>query len=168
MGDWVEDICKIFQEEIILYKKLLDLELEKRIAVNSADGKKLQEITKESYHLMVNTSELERVRMKTLEDIYKKENLEDTGGITLSDFLNKIDRESNFKLKSYATDLKSTVHKLKDAIIVNEKLIQTRQEILKKTVSEMQELNAETTYSPKAKIQSGANKAKSLVLDASV
>lgn len=168
MGDWVNELCKLFEEEITIYNRLLQLELEKREAVNSADGKLLQSLAKETYNLMVGASELERVRMKSIEDVYSKANLERSSeGITLTDFLNKIDRDSNFQLKTYATDLKSTVHKLKDAIIINEKLIQTRQDLLRKTVEEMQKSNADSTYSPRSNIKTGMVKSRSMVLDAS-
>jgi len=63
MGDWLEGICNLFQKEIELYGNLLTLELEKRKAVNSADGRVLQEITQRSYHFMVEASELERLRI---------------------------------------------------------------------------------------------------------
>jgi flagellar biosynthesis/type III secretory pathway chaperone len=168
MGDWVNELCKLFEQEIGLYNRLLQLELEKREAVNSANGKALQSLAKETYNLMVNASELERVRMNSIEDVYKKNNLE-TGsdGITLTDFLNKIDRNSNFQLKSFATELKTSVHKLKDAIIINEKLIQTRQNLLQKTIQEMQKAGSDTTYSPQTKTKSGITKSRALVLDAS-
>lgn len=169
MGDWVEELCQIFKQEIHLYNKLLELELEKRNAVNKGNGRSLHDLAKETYNLMVNTSELERVRMKSIEEVYRNHQFpKEEEGITLTDFLNKIDRDSNFKLKTYATELKSTVHKLKDAIVVNEKLIQTRQELLKKTVDEMQKMNMEVTYSPNNSRKSSGNKTKSLVLDASV
>ncbi|MCC5814310.1 MAG: flagellar protein FlgN [Leptospira sp.] len=168
MGDWVNELCKLFEQEIVLYNRLLQLELEKREAVNSANGKALQSLAKETYNLMVNASELERVRMNSIEEVYKKNNLE-TGsdGITLTDFLNKIDRDSNFQLKSFATELKTSVHKLKDAIIINEKLIQTRQNLLQKTIQEMQKAGSDTTYSPQTKSKSGITKSRALVLDAS-
>lgn len=169
MGDWVEELCTLFQKEISIYSELLVGELKKREAINTADGKALQDHAKNTYNLMVEASELERVRMKSIELVYSNNKLEQSSeGITLSDFLNKIDRDSNFKLKGYATELKTTVHKLKEAIVVNEKLILTRQDLLKKTVEEMQKINAGTeTYSPSAGTKNQAAKARSLVLNTS-
>jgi flagellar biosynthesis/type III secretory pathway chaperone len=169
MGDWLEDICKLFQKEIDLYGNLLTLELEKRKAVNSADGKSLQEITQKSYHYMVEASEIERLRMKAIEEIYKTQNFEPSvDKINLTDFLNKVDRDSNFKLKGYATELKSTVHRLKDAIILNDKLIQTRQGLLQKTVSEMQKIDNESTYTPAEQKKKPNTKVRALVLNTAV
>ncbi|MCZ8238943.1 MAG: flagellar protein FlgN [Leptospiraceae bacterium] len=169
MGDWLEGICNLFQKEIELYGNLLTLELEKRNAINSADGRALQEITQKSYHFMVEASELERLRMKTIEEIYKTQNLEPSiDAITLTDFLNKVDRDSNFQLKGYATELKTTVHKLKDAIIINEKLIQTRQDLLQKTVSEMRKLDKEPTYTSAENKKKTNSKVRALVLNTAV
>jgi len=169
MGDWLDGICNLFQREIELYANLLIMELEKRKAINSADGRALQEITQKSYHFMVEASELERLRMKVIEEIYKTQNLEPSiDSITLTDFLNKVDRDSNFKLKGYATELKTTVHKLKDAIIINEKLIQTRQGLLQKTVSEMRKLDKEPTYTSAEHKKKTNSKVRALVLNTSV
>lgn len=172
MGDWVEELCKLFEKEIGIYSRLWEGEMLKRSAIQQADGKALQEQAKNTYHLMVEASELERLRMQSIESVYQNSHLpKSEEGITLSDFLNKIDRDSNFKLKGYATELKTVVHKLKDAVIVNEKLILTRQELLHKTVQELQRANTEPTYSPhshrsKSKIQSGS-KPRAMVLNTS-
>jgi len=170
MSDWVTELCQIFQEEISVYSDLLKLELKKREAVNKADGRSLQDLTRETYNLMVKASEMERVRMRSIEEVYKKDNLQTEGeGITLTDFLNKIDRNSNFKLKGYATELKSTVHKLKDAIIINDKLIKTRQGLLNKTLDEMKKQDAEPTYTSTiaTKHNKTSSKPRALVLNTS-
>ncbi len=171
MGDWVDELCVIFEQEIDLYKRLLEIEWKKRDAINHADGKSLREYSQQTYNLMVSAAELERVRMKSIEEFYKSQDQEiRKSEITLSDFLNKIDRDSNYRLKDYATDLKSTVHKLKEAVLVNERLIQTRQELLQKTIQEIQKADSEITYLPEKMTRSGYKKssAKSIVLDASV
>jgi flagellar biosynthesis/type III secretory pathway chaperone len=171
MGDWVEELCKLFQKEVGLYNELYQIELEKREFIHKADGRGLQESVNRTYHLMVEASELERVRMKSIEEVYKtREITPSESGITLSDFLNKMDRESNFRLKTFATELKTVVHKLKEAILLNDKLIQTRQEILKTTITEMQKLDGDKTYQPagaKETTKSSSGKSRALVLNTS-
>ncbi|WCL50059.1 flagellar export chaperone FlgN [Leptospira sp. GIMC2001] len=168
MGDWVEELCKIFQKEIIVYTNLLAIELKKREAVNKADGRSLQEYNRETYNLMVEASEMERVRMRSIEEVYRKNNLIiEKEAITLTDFLNKIDRDSNFQLKGYATELKTIVHKLKESIVINDKLINTRQELLNKTIEAMKKADAETTYTTSTKTKKTPSKTRALVLNTS-
>lgn len=172
MTNWVDDLCHLFEKEIHIYKELLAIEKEKKEAIIKADARNLQELTKKSYDYMVSASELDRVRMSSIQEYYEKNNyLRENQRITLTDFLNKLDRDSNFKLKAYATELKSTVHKLKEAILINEKLIGTRQGILQATIQELQKQyqEPEPTYTPgKNNIQrKKEEKVHSVVLNAS-
>ena len=61
MFDWVESITSLFTSEIDCYKRLLEIEGKKRQAIHTADGKSLESHVKESYHIMVEASELERI-----------------------------------------------------------------------------------------------------------
>lgn len=137
--EWLDRICSLLEEEIGLYSEILSLEKEKTEAVTGADGKALESISKKSYELIVHASEIERVRMNAIQDVYSKSNLglPKEGVPTLTDFLNKIDRDSEHKLKQLGTRLKDILHKLKDRIKANDKLIRTRQEILKATIDAM-------------------------------
>ncbi|EMF82524.1 FlgN domain protein, partial [Leptospira weilii serovar Topaz str. LT2116] len=101
--EWLGQLTKLFQDEINLYTDVLELETQKSIAVVKADGKSLEAITKKTYELLVMAAEIERVRMKSIEDVYRSKNFAfpETGTLTLSDFLNRLDRDSNFKLKEY-------------------------------------------------------------------
>lgn len=173
MTNWVHDLCNLFETEIGIYKNLLSIELQKKEAILKADAKALQELTKKTYDLMVNASELDRIRMNCIQDYYNQNHLSiGKEGITLTDFLNKLDRDSNFQLKGYATELKTAVHKLKDAILVNERLMETRQGILQATIRELQKVSSEkeSTYSPNHSGMRRKKEAKtqSMVLDASV
>lgn len=168
MLDWVESLRGLFTSEIDCYKRLLDLEGKKKAAIHAADGKSLELCVKESYHIMVEASELERVRMKAIEDVYKKEKLEKIEStITLSNFLNQIDRDSNFKLKGFALELKSTVSDLKDAIILNEKLLKTKKEFLQNTIDSLQEHAREKVYtSHKQPTRRGQGQKGAVILNA--
>ena len=66
----LESILSLFQEEIHVYKSLLELENMKKTFINSADGKELERTLKQSNDMMIHASELERIRMKSLEDWY--------------------------------------------------------------------------------------------------
>ncbi|TGK03068.1 flagellar protein FlgN [Leptospira langatensis] len=137
--EWLERICSLFEDEIRLYSEILELEKNKTEAVTKADGKSLEVISKKTYELIVHASELERVRMVAIQDVYTSSNLgiPKEGELTLTDFLNKIDRESEHRLKQLGTRLKDTVHRLKDRIKANDKLIRTRQEFLTATIDAM-------------------------------
>lgn len=137
--EWLDRICALLEEEIGLYSEILELEKEKTNAVTVADGKAMESISKKSYELIVHASEIERVRMNAIQDVYSSTNLglPKEGVPTLTDFLNKIDRDSEHRLKQLGTRLKDTVHKLKDRIKANDKLIRTRQEFLRATIEAM-------------------------------
>ncbi|EMY68470.1 flagellar export chaperone FlgN [Leptospira vanthielii] len=168
MLDWVESLRSLFTNEIDCYKRLLELEGKKRAAIHSADGKSLESCVKESYHIMVEASELERIRMKAIEDVYEKEKFaKDESSITLTNFLNQLDRESNFKLKTFALELKKVVADLKDAIITNDKLLKTRKEFLQTTVDSLQELSKEKVYtSHKQPTRRGQGQKGAIILNA--
>ncbi len=147
MTDWAEPLRELFTTEIDSYKRLLSLELQKREAIHSADGKALESFVKQSYHIMVEASECERLRMRTIEDFYQKENVErPEGQITLSQFMNQMDRDSNFKLKGLTTQLKAIVYELKEAILTNDKLLKNRKDFLNHTIESIKEKSKEKVY----------------------
>lgn len=170
--EWLEQLTKLFQEEINLYSNVLELETQKSAAVVQADGKSLEIITKKTYELLVMASEIERVRMKSIEEVYRSKNfaLPENGAPTLSDFLNQLDRESNFRLKEFGSSLKATLHRLKEKIKSNEKLITTRQEILTRTIEAVKEKASESglsTYGPGKNPERKQAKRPALMLNAS-
>ncbi|MCZ8156665.1 MAG: flagellar protein FlgN [Leptospira sp.] len=168
MLDWVESLRSLFTIEIDCYKRLLALEGKKREAIHAADGKSLESCVKESYHVMVEASELERIRMKTIEDVFQKENFKsDAEGLTLTNFLNQMDRESNYKLKGFAQELKSVVQNLKEAILINEKLLKARKDFLQLTIDTLQEHAREKVYtSSKQPIRRGQGQKSAVILNA--
>ncbi|WP_411824471.1 flagellar protein FlgN [Leptospira sp. 'Mane'] len=166
MLDWVESLRSLFTNEIDCYKRLLDWEGKKRQSIHAADGRALESCVKESYHVMVEASELERIRMKTIQDVYEKEKFENKE-ITLTNFLNQMDRESNYKLKGFAQELKSVVQELKEAIIVNDKLLRTRKDFLQKTIDTLHEHEREKVYtSSKQPIRRGQGQQSAVILNA--
>jgi hypothetical protein len=168
MLDWAESLRSLFTNEIDCYKRLLELEGKKREAIHAADGKSLETCVKESYHIMVEASELERIRMKTIDDVYTKENLNrEEASVTLTSFLNQMDRDSNYKLKGFAQELKSVVQHLKEAILVNEKLLRVRKDFLQKTIDTLQEHAREKVYtSNKQPIRRGQGQKNAVILNA--
>ncbi|WP_061286098.1 flagellar protein FlgN [Leptospira interrogans] len=170
--EWLEQLTKLFQDEINLYSNVLELEIQKSTAIVQADGKSLESITKKTYELLVMASEIERVRMKSIEEVYRSKDFDfpETGAPTLSDFLNRLDRDSNYRLKEFGSSLKSILHRLKEKIKSNEKLILTRQEILSKTIETMKEKAMESeinTYGSGKNPERKQTKRQSLMLNAS-
>lgn len=144
---WTDNLYEIFVKEVDLYKELLAIEIKKTDAVIKADGKAIESLVKKSYELMVAASELERSRMRSINEIYEKAHLEKTQGVpTLNDFLNQIDRDSNFKLKGIAGSLKESVNDLKIKILTNESLIKSRQDLFKKTIELLKSSDEDTLY----------------------
>jgi len=170
MTDWVEPLCELFAKETDAYLRLLDLEKKKREAIHGVDGKALLQLVQESYHLMVEASELERLRMKSIEEIYSKQPLPKDGEpITLSNFMNQMDRDSNFQLKSATHALKKTVQELKENILLNEKLLKNRKQFLEHTIHSLQEETKEKVYSnPRQTARRNSSRQSSIMLNASV
>ncbi|EMO52671.1 flagellar protein FlgN [Leptospira noguchii] len=170
--EWLEQLTKLFQDEINLYSNVLELEIQKSTAIVQADAKSLETIIKKTYELLVMASEIERVRMKSIEEVYRSKNFAfpETGALALSDFLNRLDRDSNYRLKEFGSSLKSILQRLKEKIKSNEKLILTRQEVLSKTIEAMKEKVMESdinTYSSGKNPERKQTKRQSLMLNAS-
>ncbi len=135
LNEWINSLSEIFTKEIQIYKNILALEIRKKGIIIEKNGKMLESLTKESYNLMVGASELERVRMTAIENFYKEKKIEISAEQnSFNEFLNHIDRNSNYKLKGLAGELKEVLQALKEKIIVNEKLIKTNQEIFKLSI----------------------------------
>ncbi len=168
MLDWVESLRSLFTNEIDCYKRLFEVEGRKKAAIHAADGKSLEACVKESYHIMVEASELERMRMRAIEDVYAKEKFKnEEESITLTNFLNQLDRESNYKLKGFAQELKSVVQNLKEAILINEKLLSARKDFLQTTIDALQEHAREKVYtSNKQLIRRGQGQKSAVILNA--
>ncbi|TGK11644.1 flagellar protein FlgN [Leptospira fletcheri] len=168
--EWLERIYSLFEEEIRLYSEILELEKEKATAIGKADGKSLERIAKRTYELIVHASEIERVRMNTIQEVHSTRNSDTEGispSVTLTEFLNRLDRESGYKLKHLGTQLKDVVHRLKDRIKANDKLIRTRQEFLKATIDAMRENSKSgevATYEGESPMNSRTKKKRSSVL----
>ncbi|MCB1193959.1 MAG: flagellar protein FlgN [Leptospiraceae bacterium] len=130
VGNWIENLAELFKGEIEVYKELLKIENNKKDAILKAKGKELESLSKETNKLIVDASNLESKRNRVIEEIYDKAKLERTSEVPyLSEFLNQLDRDSNFKLKGLANELKDVVKNLKEMILVNEKLLKSRQDI---------------------------------------
>lgn len=130
VGNWIDNLVEIFKKEIGIYKDLLKIEDNKKEAILKAQGKKLETLSKETSKLIVEASDIEGKRNRVIEEIYDTAKLEKSSEVPfLSEFLNQLDRDSNFKLKGLANELKDVVKNLKEMIIVNEKLLKSRQDI---------------------------------------
>jgi flagellar biosynthesis/type III secretory pathway chaperone len=57
-----------------------------------------------------------------------------------------MDRDSNFKLKGITSELKSVVNELKEAIVINDKLLKNRKEFLNHTIESLKEHSKEKVY----------------------
>ena len=156
---WVLNLLDIFQKEVHLYKEILAIETAKTTAIIDANGKKIEEYVKKTYELMVTASEIETARMRSIEEIYQKASLDFIKQpVTLTNFLNQIDRDSNFRLKGIAQSLKETVGMLKDKIYANEKLLKARKELFHRTVEAIKSSMDEPVYLTEKEIHSKKRK----------
>jgi hypothetical protein len=136
----VDELSSIFKEEIQLYKELLKIENAKKDSIMKSEAKKLEDSTKKTMELIQKTSILESKRMKCISDIYDSAKLEKSGDVpVLTEFLNQIDRGSNYKLKGLANELKDTVRSLREKISINEKLLKTKQEIYSMSIDALKD-----------------------------
>ncbi len=134
-NEWIENLSVIFTKEIKTYKNILNFEIQKKAFILEKNGKALESVTKEIYDLMVGASELERIRMNAIDAIYKENKIEvPIEKNSFNEFLNHIDRNSNYKLKGLAGELKEVLQSLKEKILLNEKLLKANQEIFRLSI----------------------------------
>ncbi len=165
---WLEPLNQIFKDEIDSYENLLSIEREKRQSILKADSKRIESLSNESVIYIRKAQYEEKKRMELLEKIYLEENREvSKENLTLTEFLNVCDRQLNFVLKDNSTKLKTTVHALKEAIIINEKLLQTRNRLIQETIMGMKQLREESdsTYNSDLSTKSQSNNRSSLFLN---
>lgn len=163
LPEWTGNLEKIFQQEIEIYKELIELEKRKKETILVADGKKLEVLTEKTQQLIAKASEQESKRMRLITDVYQKEKLKQAGETPiLSEFLNQIDRQSNFRLKGFANSLKQIVRNLKDKIMVNDKLLRTRQDIYSMSIDALKQ--ASDIEMPSYEGNQKANKNRTSVL----
>jgi hypothetical protein len=138
--DLVDGLVSIFKQEIQVYKDLLKVELAKKSSIMKSDAKKLEEYTHQTMNLVTNASSLESKRMKQIATIYDKIGLEKSGSVPiLSEFLDQIDKVSYHQLKGFANELTEVVRDLKEKISINEKLLQTKQEIYSMSIEALKD-----------------------------
>ncbi|MCB1158576.1 MAG: flagellar protein FlgN [Leptospiraceae bacterium] len=134
-AEWLDDLVGIFKEEIRIYRDLLDIELKKKDTILKAEGKKLQEFTNQTRELISKAARLEENRMKSIQQVYEDASIEKKAEIpVLSEFLDQIDRDSNYKLKGLANDLKEVVRNLKEKLEINERLLKSRHDMYEMTM----------------------------------
>lgn len=130
LTNWIDELSVIFKEETKIYKSILSIEKSKKDSILQSDAKTLESLSKETQGLISQASDLEGRRIKIIETIYESAKLEKKEeSVNLSEFLNQIDRESNFKLKGLVNDLKDAVRSLKEVVTVNDKLLRSKKEI---------------------------------------
>ena len=138
--EWTQNLETILKKEIKIYKDLLAIEDSKKTAIMNAEAKKIESLSQETQKHIQTASDCETQRMTLIEKIYKQEKLEQAGDVpVLSEFLNQIDRQSNFRLKGLANDLKGVVGNLKEKILINEKLLKTRHEIYSMSIDALKQ-----------------------------
>lgn len=168
-NNWLDDLIALFSRETSLYETLQKLEEQKTQAIRVADGKNLESIAKQSYQCLVEASEIERVRMKFIQQVYEEKNMDYSNPPpTLNDFLTILDRNSNYRMKKAGTELKEAVKELKQKILLNEKLLNSRKELLQSTIAAMKEAAPEDGYYTPEKAQTPNKKRASMMVNTAV
>jgi hypothetical protein len=166
---WIQDLISIFEEEIESYENLLRIEKEKKEAILTANGKRIESLSNESIVYIRKAQLDEKSRMELIHRIYTEESgQQPDSNLTLSEFLNYSDRKLNFVLKEYSTKLKSIVQSLRESIIINEKLLQTRNGLIQQTISGIKNMkeDSEVTYNSNKASKNNGNNRSSLFLNA--
>jgi hypothetical protein len=128
--DIERDLEYIFKEEISVYKSLLLLESNKKNSILKSNGKELESATKQISHLLTIASEVEIRRRNAISKMFVDKKIESKAeNIFLSEFLENIDEKNKPRFESLAEDLRRVVTELRDKVIINEKLLQAKQEI---------------------------------------
>ncbi len=152
MENKFQDLEKVFQDEVSMYQNLLILETSKKEAILRSDAKNLESFTKKSSEYMSILQGIEQKRIKLVETVLPKQEEK----ITISIFLNSLEKTVQAKFKPLAEKLKSTVQELKEKIIINENLLKSKLEIFSMSIEALK--NAAEPIHPDTY---GDNKSKS-------
>jgi len=128
--DSEKDLEYIFKEEISVYKSLLLLESNKKESIIQSNGKDLESATKQITHLLSVANEVENRRKSAMGKMFREKNIEpESESIILTEFLKNVDEKNKETFNLLAEDLRRVVTNLRDKVLINEKLLQAKQEI---------------------------------------
>jgi flagellar biosynthesis/type III secretory pathway chaperone len=115
---------KVFKEEISIYNNLVILETSKKEAILRSNAKHLENFTKQTTQVMENLKSLEEERVKLVQEI-----IPSNSDLSLSNFLESLDKNDQIIFKPLSESLKQAVFTLKEKISLNEELLKSKLEI---------------------------------------
>ncbi len=145
MSEKLQNLEKLFKDEIGIYKNLAILETSKKEAILRSNAKLLESFTNQSSKQMNDLQVLEVERMKLVDEVIPNEKKSTDKVPSLSIFLDSLDKISLTKFKPLATDLKEVVSGLKEKISLNEQLLKSKLEIFSMSIDALKNAAEPTT-----------------------
>jgi flagellar biosynthesis/type III secretory pathway chaperone len=165
----MQSLQDILNQELILFRAALDTERRKRRAIQSADGKRLNELTAKSEIFLKEAQGLEAQReqiVRSLMDRYGASDPNET--LTLRRLVRIMEEAApveSLGLGSVADEFRSTVFALKRESIANNELMSNTQKRIHRLLTGITDPDADGTYTPAGNVKKD-RAGKALLLNA--
>ena len=144
MKQHIEQLEKILEQEIEVYKNILDLCINKTDIVINGHIKKLEETTQEEQRLIIKIGKFEDIRENIIYNIKNELSIEEELNMTtLNDYLEEADKVFIENLKDQLMDI---LNQLKERNVLNGSLINDSLEYINLNIDLLTNSTIENTY----------------------
>ncbi len=149
----IEQLKMVLEQEIDVYKNILDLSIKKTDIVVNGHIKKLEEITEEEQKLIIKIGKLEDIRENVIYNMKKELSLEEELNMTkLNEYLEESDNEFIESLKNQLMDILS---QLRERNVLNGSLINDSLEYINLNIDLLTNSTIDNIYDDKQKGSKG-------------
>jgi flagellar biosynthesis/type III secretory pathway chaperone len=143
----MDNLLKILDEEIDLYKTILDVSNEKTLLLKENRVKELEEVTKKEEALVADVIAKEKVRIQEVKNICKRYGKSEQS-LKIEELCEFIDN-SKEELLSYKSEITKILEELKKVNKINSVLINSSLEYINFAVNMLTETSKNPTYEAK-------------------
>ena len=161
MEENLNELIKIFKDEILVYEEILKLETKKTSIIQKSNEKDLEVLLNQISERTNIAHSLEEKRNSCIKEFMKKKE------INLKDFLLNLEKNWKEKFEILGENLKNVIFKLKKKIALNENIITLKQELLQDIFKTYRKQNKVNVYSNKNHKEKVSNPS-SLILNTTI
>lgn len=149
----IDQLKMVLEQEIDVYKNILDLSIKKTDIVVNGHIKKLEEITEEEQRLIIKIGKLEDIRENVMYNMKKELGIEEELNMTmLNEYLEESDNEFIENLKN---QLMYILNQLKERNVLNGSLINDSLEYINLNIDLLTNSTIDNTYDDRQKGSKG-------------
>lgn len=144
MKKHIEQLKKVLEQQIEVYKDILDLSINKTNVVVNGHIKKLEEITEEEQKLIIKIGKFEDIRENIIHNMKAELGIEiELNMTTLNDYLEEADKVFIENVKDQLMDI---LNQLKERNVLNGSLINDSLEYINLNIDLLTNSTIENTY----------------------